>query len=125
MSHVAHSFARSSLLAERAAGMRAGPSWPERVLWSALRCRQVEGVQFRRQVVLLNRYICDFVAERERLVVEVDGPQHRERRCAARDARRDSKLEQAGYRVVRIEAEVVTRELGRAVERVRVALSVR
>jgi very-short-patch-repair endonuclease len=125
MSHTAHSFARWSLLAERAAGMRAGPSWPERVLWSALRCRQIEGVQFRRQVVLLNRLICDFVAERERLVVEVDGPQHRARRHAARDARRDRTLERAGYRVVRIEAKLVTRELGRAVECVRAALDSR
>ncbi len=55
MHRLSPSPARLSLLAERAAGMRSGPSWPERVLWSALRARQVEGVAFRRQVPLLGR----------------------------------------------------------------------
>ena len=120
MHRQAHSLSRSSLLAERAAGMRARPSWPERVLWSRLSARQVEGVQFRRQVVLAGRFICDFVAEAERLIVEVDGEQHAATR--ARDERRDRVLERAGYRVLHLEAEVVTRETARAVEVVRAAL---
>ena len=109
--------ARLSLLAERAAGMRSGPSWPERVLWSALRARQVEGVAFRRQVPLLGRFIADFLAPGARLIVEVDGPQHAQSR--ARDARRDRALERAGYRVLRLDAELVAKRLPEAVERVR------
>lgn len=120
MHRKAHLLARSSLLAERAAGMRAGPSWPERVLWSALRARQLEGVQFRRQVVIAGRFIADFAAPARRLVVEVDGEQHAASR--ARDARRDRVLERAGWRVLHLEAALVTRELARAVELVRAAL---
>ena len=111
---------RLSLLAERAAGMRSGPSWPERVLWSALRARQVEGVAFRRQVPLLGRFIADFLAPGARLIVEVDGPHHA--RSRTRDAHRDRALERAGYRVLRLEAELVAKRLPEAVGRVRPAL---
>jgi very-short-patch-repair endonuclease len=60
----------------------------EQKLWGALRSKQL-GIAFRRQVPL-GRYIADFVAPRARLVVEVDGGWHRERKLA--DARRDDAL---------------------------------
>ena len=103
------------LLQNRAQLMRAYPSWPEQVLWRALRSGQL-GVPFRRQVVI-GRYIVDFVAPRARLVVEVDGPQHWQRRAA--DARRDRVLQQLGYRVLRLDAELVVRQLPVALECVR------
>ena len=106
-------------LTSRAADMRTGPSPPEAVLWAALVNRKLEGVAFRRQVVLAG-YICDFGAASHKLVVEVDGRQH-ERRVAA-DARRDRALERLGYRVLRIPAQVVMRELEVALGRVREAL---
>jgi len=88
-------------------------------LWSALRARQL-GVQFRRQMPLAGRYIADFCAPSVRLVVEVDGAYHARRLRA--DARRDAELCGLGYRVVRIEATLVMRELLVAVELVRAAL---
>jgi very-short-patch-repair endonuclease len=59
-------------------------------------------VRFRRQVVLLDRYIVDFYAPSLRLVVEVDGGYHRLRKTA--DARRDRELRRAGYTVLRVRA---------------------
>ena len=53
--------------------------------------------------------------------METDGRQH-ERRAAA-DARRDSKLERLGYRVLRIPAHVVLQDLPGALELVREALN--
>jgi very-short-patch-repair endonuclease len=53
------------------------------VLWQAIRDGRL-GVQFRRQVPV-GRYIVDFLAPRERLVVEVDGGYHTAR--VAADAR--------------------------------------
>jgi very-short-patch-repair endonuclease len=88
-------------------------------LWSALRARQL-AVQFRRQVPLAGRYIADFCAPSLRLIIEVDGAYHAERTRA--DARRDAALRGLGYRVVRIDAAVVMRDLPAAVERVRAAL---
>jgi very-short-patch-repair endonuclease len=88
-------------------------------LWSALRGRKL-GVQFRRQVPLAGRYIVDFCAPTVRLVVEVDGGYHELRRRA--DARRDAWLGELGYRVVRVDAELVMRDLTAAVALVRGAL---
>ena len=42
-------------------------------------------------------------------MVEVDGPWHERHR--EKDARRDRALERAGYRVLRVDAEMVVREL--------------
>jgi len=108
--------ARQALLAERAAGMRHSPTSSEARLFEAVRGRRL-GVAFRRQVPLLGRFIVDLLAPEVRLVVEIDGGYHAERHAA--DARRDRALERAGYRVLRLEAELVMRDLPEAVARVR------
>jgi very-short-patch-repair endonuclease len=83
-----------------------------------LRSRRL-GVTFRRQL-RIGRYIVDFAAPARRLVVEVDGSFHVSRRRA--DARRDAALASAGYRVLRLEAQLVVNELANAVEQIRAAL---
>jgi very-short-patch-repair endonuclease len=109
---------RQALLVTRAGEMRAAPSLPEQLLWAALTNRKL-GVSFRRQVPLAG-YICDFVCASRRLVVEVDGAHHARRRGA--DARRDECLGRLGYRVLRLEAQLVLRQFGAAVELVKLAL---
>jgi very-short-patch-repair endonuclease len=79
------------------------------------------GPVFRRQVPLLGRYIADFLAPAERLVIEVDGGHHAEQ--ARADARRDAVLARAGYRIVRLDAALVTRDIETAVSLVRAALA--
>jgi very-short-patch-repair endonuclease len=59
-------------------------------------------------VVLLG-FIVDFFCPKARLVVEVDGGYHEQR--VAADAKRDRKLNCAGYRVVRVDAQLVHRDL--------------
>jgi len=102
-------------LALHAHTMRQAPTDSEARLWLALRSSQL-GVAFRRQVPLLG-FIADFYAPSARLIVEVDGGYHAHRVTA--DARRDRKLMRAGYRVVRIQAAVVLRDLPAAVLAVR------
>ena len=80
------------------------------------------GVAFRRQVVVAG-FIADFVAVSARLVVEVDGGYHTRRQAA--DARRECKLARAGYRVLRLIAEIVLKEPETALALVRQALSPR
>jgi guanylate kinase len=87
------------------------PTESEARLWEAIRGRKL-GVQFRRQVVLAG-YIVDFVSPTARLVVEVDGPYHADHR--RRDGRRDRRLGELGFRVLRIEAGLVMRDLRAAV----------
>lgn len=110
---------RRSLLEARASIMRRAPTRAEELLFRALSGGKL-GIVFRRQVVLIDRYIADICAPGARLVVEVDGPYHAKRRRA--DERRDRVLRCAGYSVVRLEASVVERELAVAIERVREAL---
>ena len=99
--------------------MRAEPTPPERLLWAALTNRKL-GVSFRRQVPIAG-YICDFVCASHRLVVEVDGAHHARRRTA--DARRDRRLARLGYKILRLEAQLVLRHLPREVRRVLIALN--
>jgi very-short-patch-repair endonuclease len=107
---------RERQLTERAALMRHGPTTSEARLFQALRGGQL-GVTFRRQVPLLGRFIVDLLVPALRLVVEVDGGYHARRQQA--DARRDRALARAGYRVLRLEAELVMHDLPAAVARIR------
>ena len=70
----------------------------EKLMWSRLRDRRLEGVKFKRQKSIA-AYIVDFVALDLKLVVEIDGGQHAER--ASDDAARTRVLEQCGYHVIR------------------------
>ena len=97
---------RTLQLRGRAAGMRDSGTASERALWQLLRGGQL-GVAFRRQVPLLGFCIVDFFAVGQRLVVEVDGLYHAQATRRRADARRDRRLEKAGYRVLRLTAEQV------------------
>jgi very-short-patch-repair endonuclease len=108
----------SSILAAHAHRMRQAPTDSEAALWRALRARQL-GVEFRRQVPVL-RFIVDFLAPRERLVVEIDGGYHEQRVLG--DARRDQKLRRAGYRVLRIPSKLVTQNLPEVLAAIRASL---
>src|SRR5690606_7842959 len=110
------SFRSLSVARRSCRGVRANLTPAEAALGEALRGRKL-GVAFRRQVVVCSRYVADFYAPTLRLVVEVDGGCHEQRRAA--DARRDRVLGRAGYRVLRLSAELVQRELPEAVARIR------
>jgi very-short-patch-repair endonuclease len=68
-------------------------------VWSRLRGRQVGGYKFRRQVPI-GPYFADFLCPLARLVVEIDGEGHGEKR----DDRKTAWLEREGYRVLRFPA---------------------
>jgi very-short-patch-repair endonuclease len=110
---------RQQELAARAHHMRHNQTPTEARLWAELRGSRL-GVAFRRQVVI-GQYIADFVAPSVRLVVEVDGGVHAAR--GPRDARRDARLARAGYRVLRIPAQLLTDNVAAAVALVRSALA--
>ncbi len=113
---------RALQLRGRASSMRVCSTASERALWRLLRGGQL-GVPFRRQVPLLGRYIVDFLAVGARVVVEVDGAYHAQEARRRADSRRDSRLEKAGYRVLRVTAEEVLAEPGRVRARVLAALA--
>jgi very-short-patch-repair endonuclease len=110
---------RALVLAARARVLRHQPTDSEVRLFEALRAGQL-GVRFRRQVPVLGRFIADLLAPEVRLVVEVDGGYHGQRRRA--DERRDRALARAGYRVLRLEAELIMSDLPAAAARVRATI---
>jgi len=85
--------------------LRAQSTKPEDILWSLLRNRQLDGLKFRRQVPLLG-YTVDFICVDRKLIVEIDGHQHRWE--ANYDAARTAEIERHGFKVMRFgNAEVV------------------
>jgi len=115
--HVSVGQRRSALIAARARGLRVSPTVSERKLWAVLSAGRLAGVVFRRQVPVGGRFIADFYAPALKLIVEVDGSAHERRKRA--DARRDERLRRLGYSVLRLDAEVVMRDLAGAVARIR------
>jgi very-short-patch-repair endonuclease len=107
---------RSWLLEQYAHCNRAQLTDSEARLWAALGgCRL--GVQFRRQVPLCGLFIVDFFAPSVGLVVEWVADITRG--VDATTSGRDAKLRRLGYRVLRIDASLVMRDLLAAVSLVR------
>lgn len=66
-------------------------------MWSVLKTKQL-GVKSRRQVPV-GPYVVDFLCEQERLIIELDGSQHVERK--EYDEGRTEYLRSRGYEVIR------------------------
>jgi len=111
------SHCQQSLIELHARQMRSALTPSEARSFQAIRAQKL-GSAFRRQIVI-GRFVVDFVAPAERVIVEVDGGHHARRRAA--DARRDRALARMGYRVLRLPAELVEKQLGEALARVRAA----
>ena len=93
----------------------------ERILWTRLKNKQLEGVKFRRQQ-LIGLYIVDFVSFEKRLVLEIDGGQHNEGEMRERDKDRTMWLKESGYQVLRFWNNEVLLNIEGVLERVREAL---
>jgi very-short-patch-repair endonuclease len=101
--------------------MRHEPTDAELALWKRLRFRQIDGLKFRRQVPV-GPFIADFLCFEARLILEVDGSQHAERR-ADYDVRRTAYLESQGYRVLRFWNGDVLARPGSVIEAIYAAIS--
>ena len=87
-------------------------------LWQRLRSRQLADCKFRRQHPYLD-FVLDFVCLERWLVIEVDGGQHLENE---RDQRRDKRLQEAGFLVLRFWNNQVLQETDAVVEAIWAAL---
>ena len=92
--------------------MRCAPTRSEEWLWRRLAGSKT-GFAFRRQLVI-GPFIADLACTKVRLVVEVDGAYHEGR--ARPDARRDRKLADLGWTVLRIPDHLVFEELDAVVD---------
>jgi len=126
MKSASRSLSPQQLKALRLAGfasrMRREPTRSERALWNEISAAK-QGASFRRQAVVADGLIVDFLAPARKLVIEVDGAYHLEPARKKADARRQHRLERAGYCVLRLSAELVLADLPEALRRVREALA--
>jgi very-short-patch-repair endonuclease len=83
-------------ISRHAAPLRRESTDAERLLWSRLRDRRLNGWKFRRQHTI-GPFIADFVCLELMMIVEADGGQHSEEA----DASRTAYLRRQGFRVVR------------------------
>jgi len=83
-----------------------------------LRGRQLDGLRFRRQQSI-GPYVADFFCAERRLIVEVDGAVHAGQR--EYDTERQGELEACGYRVLRLSATEVERDVTGCLARIRAA----
>ena len=96
------------LILKRAQDLRKKMTEAEKTLWAKLRCRQFEGLRFRRQVPLGN-YIVDFACFEPKIIIELDGSQHMNQ--VDYDEERTKYLEQLGYKVLRFWNNQILREI--------------
>ncbi len=99
-------------LLERARSFRKELTSSEAILWQALRRKQLDGRKFRRQQPI-GGFIVDFFCASEHLIVEVDGLIHHTQKDA--DEARQTLLEAAGYRVVRLSVAAIEDSLPAAI----------
>ncbi|MBX3566080.1 MAG: endonuclease domain-containing protein [Sphingomonas sp.] len=83
-------------ISPHAARLRRESTDVERIVWSALRNRQLGNYKFRRQSTI-GPFIADFACLEAMLIVELDGSQHSE----AADASRTRFLEERGFSILR------------------------
>ena len=77
--------------------MRANPTDAERKIWYLLRHRRL-GERWRRQEIIDDLYIVDFICFEYRLIIEADGSQHSDNK---QDETRDAYLKAQGFTVLR------------------------
>jgi len=79
----------------------------EACLWKyALRKKQIKGFTFKRQRPVLD-YIADFMCQKIKLIIEVDGCSHDSEEAMIRDRKRQRRLEDIGFTLIRFTNEDV------------------
>ena len=93
----------------------------ERHLWRHLRAEQSRSHKFRRQAAI-GAYIVDFVCFSQKLIVELDGPQHLDPAAAEYDERRTAWLNSQGFRVLRFRNQQLDEDMQSVLDAIAVGL---
>jgi very-short-patch-repair endonuclease len=101
---------------ESARTMRFCMTHSEQTLWSKLSNRQLDGFKFRRQHPA-GRFIFDFYCPSQKLVIEIDGDSHINRKVM--DRVRDSEIGSFGYRVIRFSADEIENNIESVIREIR------
>ncbi len=88
----------------------------EKLLWSKVRGKQLNGLQFYRQKIIGN-YVADFYCPKTRLVIEIDGGQHYSAEGKEKDRLRDEYMARAEITVLRFSDREVLENLESVLEK--------
>jgi very-short-patch-repair endonuclease len=98
----------------------------EKRLWNFLRAQNLRRRKFRRQAAI-GAYVVDFVCFTDKLIVELDGPQHLDPEAVEHDKRRTAWLAARGFRILRFRNQeldesirAVVESIGRAIDELEV-----
>ena len=109
--------ANYSILIQLARENRKNATEAESVLWKILRSK-AEGIKFRRQHVI-GDYIADFISLRYGLIVELDGKYNILPEQQISDEERTQRLNEMGFRVIRITNEELLFKTDDVIERIK------
>jgi len=99
---------------ENARSLRKRSTPMETKLWNYLRSRRWGKLKFRRQRPV-GRYIVDFICLEKKIIIEIDGAQHNERKDY--DNARTDFLNQLGFKVIRFWNNEVAFQFKKVMER--------
>jgi very-short-patch-repair endonuclease len=90
-------------------------------LWYYLRAGRFYNLKFKRQVAM-DKYIIDFCCNEKKLIIELDGSQHKESLDMKSDTMRDSYFNDQGYKVLRFNNNDVDGNIEGVLETIRLAV---
>lgn len=94
----------------------------ERILWTALRGKQLDTYKFRRQHII-GENIADFVCLHDKLVIEVDGVYHERGLQPMHDRERTEFLNSKGFKVIRFKNEDIIANINGVINSIRTELT--
>ncbi len=98
-----------------ARNLRTNMTDAEQLIWSKIRRKQINDIQFYRQKNI-GHYIVDFYCPKGKLVVEIDGGQHYETEGMKKDQERDQYLQEIGLSVLRFSDNDVLKNIDGVIE---------
>ena len=113
-----HSFPASI---QNARNFRKHPTASEKLLWHALRDRQIAGAKFRRQHPV-NQFVLDFFCREKLIAIEIDGGIHAKTEIVNHDLERTEYLMLQGITVLRFTTDEVMHSLDVVLLEIRKAL---
>ncbi|MBN1536854.1 MAG: endonuclease domain-containing protein [Anaerolineales bacterium] len=108
------------IIMQQAGELRHNLTPAEIKLWQYLRKIQLGNARFRRQHAI-GRYVVDFCAPANKMIIEVDGSQHLDQQ--EYDAERTAYLESQGYRVIRFWNNEVMNDIEGVIKAIEMVLS--
>ena len=85
---------------EKARNLRKKSTPQEIIFWSRIKNRSLLNLKFRRQYPI-GKYIVDFLCIEKKIIIELDGWQHKKENYERYDTERTMFLEKLGFRVIR------------------------